>query len=54
MFIRYAYEAQDTDELSFQEGQIIELIKEDDSGWWQGRIGPINGLFPANYVEKQH
>jgi myosin-1 len=49
----YAYEAQDTDELSFQEGQIIELVKKDESGWWQGRIGPKNGLFPANYVEEQ-
>ncbi|KAI6220129.1 hypothetical protein M3Y99_01614800 [Aphelenchoides fujianensis] len=48
----YAYDAQDTDELSFQEGQIIELIKKDDSGWWQGRIGPKTGLFPANYVEE--
>ncbi|CAD5211123.1 unnamed protein product [Bursaphelenchus xylophilus] len=48
----YPYDAQDTDELSFCEGQIIELIKKDDSGWWQGRIGPKMGLFPANYVEE--
>ncbi|KAI6202474.1 hypothetical protein M3Y96_00952800 [Aphelenchoides besseyi] len=48
----FAYDAQDTDELSFQEGQIIELVKKDESGWWQGRIGPKSGLFPANYVEE--
>uniref|UniRef100_A0A914BXB0 Uncharacterized protein n=1 Tax=Acrobeloides nanus TaxID=290746 RepID=A0A914BXB0_9BILA len=50
---QYDYEAQDTDELSFHEGQIIELVKKDESGWWQGRIGPRTGLFPSNYVEEQ-
>ncbi|KAH7717055.1 unconventional myosin-If [Aphelenchoides avenae] len=43
----YPYEAQDTDELTFQEGQIIELVRKDDSGWWQGRIGPKTGPLPS-------
>ncbi|KAK0425813.1 hypothetical protein QR680_009401 [Steinernema hermaphroditum] len=46
----YPYEAQDTDELSFQQGQKIELINKDPSGWWQGKVGAKQGLFPANYV----
>uniref|UniRef100_A0A914CMP1 SH3 domain-containing protein n=1 Tax=Acrobeloides nanus TaxID=290746 RepID=A0A914CMP1_9BILA len=49
----YEYDAQDTDELSFDTGQIIELVRKNESGWWQGRIGPRNGLFPSNYVEEQ-
>nr|XP_020653907.1 unconventional myosin-Ie-like isoform X1 [Pogona vitticeps]XP_020653908.1 unconventional myosin-Ie-like isoform X2 [Pogona vitticeps] len=48
----YAYDAQDTDELSFNANDIIEIIKEDPSGWWQGRIRGKEGLFPGNYVEK--
>uniref|UniRef100_A0A8C6XZQ4 Myosin IEb n=1 Tax=Naja naja TaxID=35670 RepID=A0A8C6XZQ4_NAJNA len=48
----YAYDAQDTDELSFNANDVIEIIKEDPSGWWEGRIRGKEGLFPGNYVEK--
>ncbi|KAJ6651635.1 hypothetical protein lerEdw1_020767 [Lerista edwardsae] len=48
----YAYDAQDTDELSFNADDFIEIIKEDPSGWWRGRIRGKEGLFPGNYVEK--
>ncbi|XP_059364197.1 unconventional myosin-Ie-like [Carassius carassius] len=48
----YAYDAQDTDELSFQTDEIIEIICEDPSGWWQGRLRGKEGMFPGNYVEK--
>uniref|UniRef100_A0A914X526 Uncharacterized protein n=1 Tax=Plectus sambesii TaxID=2011161 RepID=A0A914X526_9BILA len=48
----YAYDAQDTDEISFNANDQIELLKKDDSGWWLGRIRNKDGLFPANYVEE--
>ncbi|KAL1420915.1 hypothetical protein MTO96_004288 [Rhipicephalus appendiculatus] len=48
----YAYEPQDTDELAVGEGDIIEILKEDPSGWWLGRLKGKEGLFPANYVER--
>ncbi|XP_052793613.1 unconventional myosin-Ie-like isoform X2 [Mya arenaria] len=48
----YAYDAQDTDELSFNEGEIIDIVKEDPAGWWTGRLRGRDGLFPANYAEK--
>ncbi|XP_072917472.1 myosin IEb isoform X2 [Hemitrygon akajei] len=48
----YAYDAQDTDELSFNADDIIEIVKEDPSGWWVGRIRGKEGLLPGNYVEK--
>ncbi|CAM5175150.1 unnamed protein product [Eretmochelys imbricata] len=48
----YAYDAQDTDELSFNADEYIEIIREDPSGWWRGRIRGKEGLFPGNYVEK--
>ncbi|XP_068108581.1 unconventional myosin-Ie-like [Hyperolius riggenbachi] len=48
----YAYDAQDTDELSFNANDMLEIIREDPSGWWQGRVRGREGLFPGNYVEK--
>ncbi|KAM3927563.1 unconventional myosin-Ie [Leptodactylus fuscus] len=48
----YAYDAQDTDELSFNANDIIDIIKEDHSGWWTGRLRGKQGLFPNNYVTK--
>ncbi|XP_059424230.1 unconventional myosin-Ie-like [Carassius carassius] len=48
----YGYDAQDTDELGFQANDIIEIIHEDPSGWWKGRLRGNEGLFPGNYVEK--
>ncbi|XP_051901785.1 myosin IEb [Pristis pectinata] len=48
----YAYDAQDTDELSFNAEDIIEIVREDPSGWWVGRIRGKEGLLPGNYVEK--
>uniref|UniRef100_UPI00358DECC1 unconventional myosin-Ie-like n=1 Tax=Myxine glutinosa TaxID=7769 RepID=UPI00358DECC1 len=48
----YAYDAQDTDELSFNAEETIEIIREDPSGWWMGRLRGKKGLFPGNYVEK--
>ncbi|XP_068176599.1 unconventional myosin-Ie isoform X1 [Antennarius striatus] len=48
----YAYDAQDTDELSFNADDVIDIIKEDGSGWWTGRLRGKQGLFPNNYVTK--
>ncbi|KAH0619790.1 hypothetical protein JD844_014049 [Phrynosoma platyrhinos] len=48
----YAYDAQDTDELSFNASDVIDIIKEDPSGWWTGRLRGKQGLFPNNYVAK--
>uniref|UniRef100_A0A7N9B192 Osteoclast-stimulating factor 1 n=1 Tax=Mastacembelus armatus TaxID=205130 RepID=A0A7N9B192_9TELE len=48
----YAYDAQDTDELSFNADDVIEILSEDASGWWFGRLRGKEGMFPGNYVEK--
>uniref|UniRef100_A0A8C1R3D0 Osteoclast-stimulating factor 1 n=1 Tax=Cyprinus carpio TaxID=7962 RepID=A0A8C1R3D0_CYPCA len=48
----YQYFGQDVDEISFDVNDIIDLINEDPSGWWRGRIRGKEGLFPGNYVEK--
>ncbi|XP_056141830.1 myosin IEb [Lampris incognitus] len=48
----YAYDAQDTDELSFNTDDVLEILTEDPSGWWFGRLRGKEGMFPGNYVEK--
>lgn len=48
----YDYDAQDTDELSFHVGDVIDIILEEPSGWWRGRLRGREGLFPNNYIEK--
>ncbi|XP_029451899.1 intersectin-2 isoform X2 [Rhinatrema bivittatum] len=47
----YDYTANNEDELSFNKGQLINVISKDDPDWWQGEIGGITGLFPSNYVK---
>ncbi|XP_054686665.1 abl interactor 2 isoform X17 [Grus americana] len=47
----YDYTKDKDDELSFQEGAIIYVIKKNDDGWYEGVMNGVTGLFPGNYVE---
>ncbi|KAM4608793.1 abl interactor 2-like isoform 5-T5 [Polymixia lowei] len=47
----YDYMADKEDELSFQEGAIIYVIKKNEDGWYEGVMNATTGLFPGNYVE---
>ncbi|XP_052456585.1 abl interactor 2 isoform X5 [Carassius gibelio] len=47
----YDYTRDKEDELSFQEGAIIYVIKKNDDGWFEGVMSGTTGLFPGNYVE---
>ncbi|KAF7243640.1 Abl interactor 2 [Varanus komodoensis] len=47
----YDYTKDKEDELSFQEGAIIYVIKKNDDGWYEGVMNAVTGLFPGNYVE---
>ncbi|PWN24151.1 SH3-domain-containing protein, partial [Microstroma glucosiphilum] len=51
-FVRalYDYEAQDASSLSFVEGDVIEVLTQLPSGWWDGLLGEDRGWFPSNYV----
>ena len=52
----YSYDALTEEELSFQEGAIIELLRTDDNGvddgWWEGRYLGQVGVFPSLLVER--
>lgn len=51
MFVRalYDYEADDRTSLSFAQGDIIQVITQLESGWWDGVINGVRGWFPSNY-----
>ncbi|TVY43382.1 Cell division control protein [Lachnellula subtilissima] len=47
----YDYEADDRTSLSFHEGDVIEVITQLESGWWDGVINGVRGWFPSNYCQ---
>ncbi len=48
----YAYKAEDAEELTISEGDILTIEDEDDEGWYYGRNAQgAYGKFPSNYVE---
>lgn len=51
MYVRalYDYDADDRTSLSFRQGDIIQVITQLESGWWDGVINGIRGWFPSNY-----
>lgn len=53
MWVRalYDYEADDRTSLSFHEGDIIQVITQLESGWWDGVINGVRGWFPSNYCQ---
>ena len=48
----YAYEAQGEQEISFEEGDLIEFKFEEDDIWWCGTIKGKKGMFPKTFVKK--
>lgn len=50
---RFDFTATDSEELSFNRGNVIEVQGQEDENWWRGRISNTGamGLFPANYVD---
>ncbi|XP_074657562.1 cytoplasmic protein NCK2-like isoform X2 [Tubulanus polymorphus] len=53
---KYAYAAQQTDELSLTKGEQITVLEKSSDGWWKGQKGGgaigggAVGWFPSNYV----
>ena len=50
----YDYEAKDSDEVSFIEGDIIINPEPIDEGWMYGTVrrSGMTGMLPANYVQQ--
>lgn len=46
----YDHNAEADDELSFKVGDKVQVLESIEGGWWKGRLGDAEGLFPLNYV----
>ena len=47
----YDYVKDKDDELTFNAGSVIYVLKKNDDGWYEGVCGGETGLFPGNYVD---
>ncbi|TGZ85670.1 ras GEF [Ascodesmis nigricans] len=45
----YNYSTDDPTSLSFNQGDVIQVLKQLDSGWWDGIVNNQRGWFPSNY-----
>ena len=48
---KFDLEAEHSDELSFSEGDVIQLKAYVGQDWAKGQIGAFTGIFPLNFVE---
>jgi len=49
----YNYTTSDPQELSFNAGDVINILQKDPSGWWQGEINGKIGVFPStDWIEE--
>ena len=46
----HSYKAMRGDELSFQAGDIVEVVAKASSMWWRAKFGGDVGLVPANFL----
>jgi len=46
----FDFEAQESNELSFKNGDVINILKQNGE-WWEGEMGGKKGLLPSNYVK---
>ncbi|XP_039268381.1 abl interactor 2-like isoform X5 [Styela clava] len=47
----YDYSAENADELSLREDEVVYVVRKNDDGWYEGVLNGVTGLFPGNYVE---
>ena len=45
----YDFDADDRTSISFKQGDVIQVITQLASGWWDGILDGVRGWFPSNY-----
>ncbi|XP_068178134.1 SH3 domain-containing protein 19 isoform X2 [Antennarius striatus] len=48
---RFDFEGEHSDELTFSEGDVIQLKEYAGQDWARGQVGAFIGIFPLNFVE---
>jgi hypothetical protein len=48
----FSYKQDHEDELNLNVGDIIDILGEEEEGWWRGILHGKQGVFPSNFVEE--
>uniref|UniRef100_A0A667ZEH0 Rho guanine nucleotide exchange factor (GEF) 7a n=1 Tax=Myripristis murdjan TaxID=586833 RepID=A0A667ZEH0_9TELE len=49
---RFNFQQTNEDELTFTKGEIINVTRQEEGGWWEGTLNGKTGWFPSNYVRE--
>ena len=49
--VTFQYEPAQDDELALEIGDSVEVLEDDEEGWWRGKLKGKVGMFPSNFVE---
>ncbi|GAB1605485.1 SH3 domain-containing kinase-binding protein 1-like isoform X1 [Argonauta hians] len=49
--VQFDYIPEAEDELELHIGDILEVFREVEEGWWEGQLHGKVGMFPSNFVE---
>ena len=49
---KFSYIAKRDDELAIKVGSVIEVLWEEEDGWWFGKLNGKTGFFPSNHVKE--
>ena len=49
--VTFEYTPEQQDEIALSVGDVVEVLEEEDEGWWRGRLDGKEGMFPSNFVE---
>ncbi len=47
--VRFSFDAENEDELSLSEGDVVVVLGE-EGDWWDGELRGRRGIFPKNYA----
>ncbi|CAO3635299.1 unnamed protein product [Cunninghamella blakesleeana] len=47
----YDFNGANPEDLSFRQGDVIEIKEKVNADWWRGVLNGRSGLFPSNYVK---
>lgn len=48
----YDFSPEHEDELALKEGDLLDIHKKEENGWWFGTLNGKMGHFPSTYVEE--
>ncbi|XP_043851638.1 SH3 domain-containing protein 21 isoform X2 [Dromiciops gliroides] len=50
--VNFSYSPEQPDELKLQAGEVVQVLREIEDGWWLGKKNGQLGAFPSNFVQE--